>query len=86
VAHSNWLRVFAAPLGLAAASSLGFIAAFPWGDIGRYVCWLGIGLPLVVIAWVAPSRLFSAQPVRVGDFSRTGCAARSRFCLIPFAA
>jgi hypothetical protein len=58
-AHSNWQRVFAAPLCLAAASGLGFIAAFLWGDIGRYVCWLGIGLPLIVIAWVVPSRLLS---------------------------
>jgi hypothetical protein len=58
-AHSNWRRVFAAPLCLAAASSLGFIAAFLWGDIGRYLSGLGIGLPLIVIAWVAPSRLFS---------------------------
>ena len=52
-------RVFAAPSCLAAASSLGLIAAFLWGDIGRYVYWLGIGLPLIVIAWVVPSRLLS---------------------------
>ena len=58
-AHSNWQRVFAVPLCLAAASGLGLIAAFLWGDIGRYVCWLGIGLPLIVIAWVVPSRLLS---------------------------
>jgi len=59
VANSNWLRVFAAPLCLAAASGVGFVAAFLWGDIGRYLCWLGIGSPLIVIAWLAAYRLFS---------------------------
>jgi hypothetical protein len=59
MAHSSGLRVFAAPLCLAAASSVGFIAAFLWGDIGRYLCWFGIGSPLVVIAWLAASRLSS---------------------------
>jgi hypothetical protein len=41
------------PLCLAAASSLGFLAAFVSEGAGRYLCWLGIGLPLVVIAWFA---------------------------------
>jgi len=62
-AHPNWLHVFAAPLCLAAASSVGFVAAFLWGDIGRYLCWVGIGLPLIVIAWLAASRLFSSRTV-----------------------
>jgi hypothetical protein len=41
------------------SSILGFIAAFLWEDIGRYVCWQVIGLPLIVIAWMVSSRLFS---------------------------
>jgi hypothetical protein len=59
VANSNWLRVFAAPLYLAAASGVGFVTAFLWGDIGRYLCWLGVGLALIVIAWLA---VFRAVP------------------------
>jgi hypothetical protein len=75
-ARSDWLRVFTAPSGLAAAgspgfqavldfkqswisSSLGFVVAFLWGDIGRYLSWLGIGLPLIVVAWLGASRLLS---------------------------
>jgi hypothetical protein len=33
------------------------MAAFLWGDIGRYLARLGICLPLIVIAWLAASRL-----------------------------
>jgi hypothetical protein len=64
-AHPNWLHVLAAPLSLAAASSVGFVAAFLWGDIGRYLCWFGIGLLLIVIVivivivWLAAFRLSS---------------------------
>jgi len=41
------------------SSSLGFVVAFLWGDIGRYLSWLGIGLPLIVVAWLGASRLLS---------------------------
>ncbi len=46
----NWLRVFAIPMYLAVASSLGFAAAFLFADVGRYLSWLGIGLPIIAIA------------------------------------
>jgi hypothetical protein len=46
----NWRRVFAIPICLAVASSLGFAAAFLFADVGRYLSWLGIGLPIIVIA------------------------------------
>jgi hypothetical protein len=41
----------------AAASSFGFIAAFLWGDAGRYLSWLAIGLPIIVVGWLTASRL-----------------------------
>jgi hypothetical protein len=47
----NCRRVFAIPICLAAASNLGFAAAFLFADVGRYLSWLGIGLPIIVIAW-----------------------------------
>jgi hypothetical protein len=52
-AHPAWGRVFAVPIFLAAGSGIGFVAAFLWGDLGRAVCWLGVGLPLLVIAGFA---------------------------------
>jgi hypothetical protein len=55
-ANSKRRRVFAAPLCLATASGLGFVAAFLWEDVGRILCWFGIGLPLIVIAWFATMR------------------------------
>ena len=61
MAKPDWWRVFAAPLCLAAVSSLGFVAAFLWNDIGRYLCWLGVGLPLVVIAWMAAAHMFARR-------------------------
>lgn len=49
-ANPDWRRVFGLPLCLAAASSFGFIAAFIWPDVGRYLCWAGVGLPVIVVA------------------------------------
>jgi len=42
--------VYGLPLCLAASGSLGFVAAFIWPDLGRYLCWAGLGLPVIVIA------------------------------------
>jgi amino acid permease len=50
VRDPNWLRVFAIPICLAVASSFGFAAAFLFAEVGRYLSWLGIGLPIIVIA------------------------------------
>jgi hypothetical protein len=44
-------RVFAAPLAIAVISALGLVAAFAFGDIGRVLCWVGVGVPIAVIAW-----------------------------------
>ena len=46
---------------LAAVSSLGFVAAFLWGEVGRYLCWLGVGLPVVVIAWMAAAHVLARR-------------------------
>jgi len=43
--------VWAAPLGIGAASAAGLAAALvsdSWGDV---TAWIGLGLPLTVIAW-----------------------------------
>ena len=44
-------RVFAAPAAIAAFSAFGLIAAFVFGDLGRVLCWLGLGAPIAVIGW-----------------------------------
>ena len=49
-------RVFAAPVAIAAVSAFGLTAAFAFGDIGRVLCWLGVGAPIVIIGWCALRR------------------------------
>jgi hypothetical protein len=44
-------RVFAIPLLLAALTTLGLLAALLIEPLGRYVAWLTLGLPIVVVAW-----------------------------------
>jgi hypothetical protein len=55
-------RVFAAPLALAAVSAFGLLAAFAFGDIGRGLCWFGVGAPVAVIAWSALRRQAGRPP------------------------
>jgi thiol:disulfide interchange protein len=55
------LRVFGAPLCFAAASGAGFAAAFLFGEIGKYLSWLGIGLPLIAIAVAGIRRMLPRQ-------------------------
>ena len=43
--------VFAAPVGIAAASVFGFAAALLFGDAGQWMSWLGVGAPIPVIVW-----------------------------------
>lgn len=47
-----WIRVFAAPILLAAATITGLLAALLWGTLGQYVAWVTVGAPVLVIAWV----------------------------------
>ena len=47
-----WIRVFAAPVLLAAATSTGLLAALLWGTSGQYVAWVTVGAPVAVVAWV----------------------------------
>ena len=49
-------RVFAAPAAIAVLSAFGLVAAFVFGDIGRVLCWLGLGAPIAVIGWYALRR------------------------------
>ncbi|MGY3291368.1 putative iron-regulated membrane protein [Bradyrhizobium sp. LM3.6] len=48
----RWIRVFAAPVLLAAATITGLLAALLWGTVGQYVAWVTVGAPVLVIAWV----------------------------------
>jgi membrane protein implicated in regulation of membrane protease activity len=51
--HSRlWIRVFAAPILLAAATITGLLAALLWGRSGQYVAWVTVGAPVLVVAWV----------------------------------
>ncbi|GGI25315.1 hypothetical protein GCM10010987_33770 [Bradyrhizobium guangdongense] len=47
-----WIRVFAAPVLLAAATILGLLAALLWGTAGQYVAWVTVGAPVAVVGWV----------------------------------
>ncbi|MBR0839535.1 hypothetical protein JQ607_04955 [Bradyrhizobium liaoningense] len=47
-----WIRIFAAPVLLAAATVTGLLAALLWGAIGQYVAWVTVGAPVLVVAWV----------------------------------
>jgi membrane protein implicated in regulation of membrane protease activity len=49
-----WIRVFAAPVLLAAATVTGLLAALLWGTVGQYVAWVTVGAPVLVISrvWV----------------------------------
>lgn len=47
-----WIRVFAAPVLLAAATITGLLAALLWGTVGQYVAWVTVGAPIAVVAWV----------------------------------
>ncbi len=53
-----WIRVFGAPLLIALATSIGLLAALLWGDVGRYVAWVTVGFPVLVIfgVWLRRSR------------------------------
>ena len=47
-----WIRVFAAPILLAAAAIIGLLAALLWGTVGQYVAWVTVGAPVLVVSWV----------------------------------
>ncbi len=43
-----WIRVFAAPSLLAAATITGLLAALLWVTVGKYVAWVTVGPPVLV--------------------------------------
>jgi hypothetical protein len=45
------LKVFGPPLLLAAISLFGLVAAFAFGAAGHVLSWLGVGAPIIVVAW-----------------------------------
>ena len=53
-----WIRVFAAPLLLAAATITGLLAALLWGAVGQYVAWVTVGAPVLVVlgVWLRRSK------------------------------
>ncbi|WP_247983613.1 hypothetical protein [Bradyrhizobium sp. 186] len=61
-----WIRVFAAPILLAAATLTGLLAALLWGAVGKYVAWVTVGAPVLVIAlvWV---RCRTRRPEQFGQ-------------------
>lgn len=46
-----WIRVFAAPVLLAAATIVGLLAALLWEKSGQYVAWVTVGAPVAVVGW-----------------------------------
>ena len=62
-----WIRVFAAPALLAAATITGLLAALLWGTLGQYVAWVTVGAPVAVVAWIGVRR----RSQKSGPFSQT---------------
>jgi hypothetical protein len=62
-----WIRVFAAPVLLAAATITGLLAALLWGTVGQYVAWVTVGAPVAVVAWALVRR----RTEKIGRFSST---------------
>lgn len=52
----QWIRVFAAPILLAAATITGLLAALLWGQLGQYVAWVTVGAPVFVVSWILVRR------------------------------
>ena len=53
-----WIRVFGAPILLAAATITGLLAALLWGAAGEYVAWVTVGAPVLVVlgVWLRRSK------------------------------
>jgi hypothetical protein len=53
-----WIRVFAAPILLVAATITGLLAALLWGAVGQYVAWVTVGAPVLVVlgVWLRRSK------------------------------
>lgn len=62
-----WIRVFAAPVLLAAATIFGLLAALLWAKSGQYVAWVTVGAPVAVVGWVWVRR----RSQKTGPFSPT---------------
>ena len=59
-----WIRVFATPGLLAAATIFGLLAALLWEKIGQYVAWVTVGAPVAPVTWVWLRRRIK----KTGDF------------------
>lgn len=47
----GWIAVFGPPILLGILSLAGLLAALLFGDLGRYLSWLSVGAPVLVIGW-----------------------------------
>lgn len=68
-----WIRVFAAPVLLAAATIIGLLAALLWGGVGRYFAWVTVGAPLLVVIWT-----FLRRRLDIVSFPKSGPHGRAR--------
>jgi hypothetical protein len=48
---TRWRRVFGAPIVIGVLSLCGLMAAMLSAGLGRYLAWVGVGSPLVMILW-----------------------------------
>jgi hypothetical protein len=63
-----WIRVFAAPILLAAATITGLLAALLGGAVGQYVAWVTVGAPVLVIVWVLAWVWVRRRTKKAGQF------------------
>jgi hypothetical protein len=47
----TWLNVFGMPIIIGIVSLAGLMAALLLGEIAHYFSWIGVGLPVILVAW-----------------------------------
>jgi len=68
-----WIGLFAAPILLAAVTITGLLAALLWGPVGRYVGWVTVGAPVLVVIWT-----FLPRGLDKVSFQKSGPHGRAR--------
>jgi hypothetical protein len=49
--QGNWQRVYGAPIAIGALSLGGLLSALLMGDVGRWLSWFALALPVAIAAW-----------------------------------
>ncbi|MGU3493357.1 hypothetical protein ACLBXM_04875 [Xanthobacteraceae bacterium A53D] len=53
--NSMW-RIFAIPLAIGVLGAIGLLAGLLGEGVWKWVCWIGVGVPVPVLAWYLTRR------------------------------